>query len=261
LFFFPTKVKPTFLGQIKSSGGHEGPSGITVSLETESGQATETITQEGGIFYFTDAVKPQAATLSASHSRFSISKAIQIALGPENILAYAPVVTGYQLTGRVEENGLPMAGVSVDLVTQTGDLSDSVITGEDGNFIFNEVPAGIFVVKAFFEKDGAVFSIEPASQNIAVSNNDNNLGSAFRITGLTASGLVQTKSGSGLPDVEIFIDGIKSGKTDDKGEFMLVNVKPGVHEILAQKEDYDFVAVNVDINSNNPNIQAIRNVE
>ncbi|CBY18878.1 unnamed protein product [Oikopleura dioica] len=246
-----------YSGQIKSSGGHEGPSGITVSLETESGQATETITQEGGIFYFSNAVKPQAATLSASHSRFSISKAIQIALGPENILAYAPVVTGYQVTGRVEENGLPMAGVSVDLVTQTGDLSDSVITGEDGNFIFNEVPAGTFVVKAFFEKDGAVFSIEPASQNIAVSNNDNKLESAFRITGLTASGLVQTKSGSGLPDVEIFIDGIKSGKTDDKGEFMLVNVKPGVHEILAQKEDYDFVAVNVDINSNNPNIQAI----
>ena len=165
------------------------------------------------------------------------------------------------MTGRVEENGLPMRGVSVDLVTTTGDLAGSVTTGEDGSFLFNEVPAGSFIVKAFFEKDGAVFSIEPASQNIAVSNDDNALASPFRITGLTASGLVQTNSGSVLPDVEIFIDGERSGKTDNKGEFMLVNVKPGVHEILAKKEDFEFNAVNVDINSKNPNIQAIRNVE
>ena len=51
----------------------------------------------------------------------------------------------------------------------------------------------------------------------------------------------------------------KSGKTNEAGEFVLANVKPGVHEILAQKATFEFVPVNVEINSKNPTVRAIRN--
>ena len=163
------------------------------------------------------------------------------------------------MTGRAEENGLPMSKVSLDLVTENGDLKDSTLTGEDGSFLFNEVPAGSFIVKASYEKDGAVFSIEPSSQPILVSNDDNVLSLPFQITGLTAFGKVETKPGSGLPQVDILVDGVKSGKTNEDGEFILANVKPGVHEILAQKAKFEFTPVNVEINSNNPTVRPIRN--
>ena len=52
---------------------------------------------------------------------------------------------------------------------------------------------------------------------------------------------------------------MKSGKTNEDGEFILANVKPGVHEILAQKAKFEFTPVNVEINSNNPTVRPIRN--
>ena len=65
-----------------------------VSLETAAGLRSSTETKEGGFFQFFDALEPQAATLSASHSRFSISKAVHLHLGSASFIGNSPVVTG-----------------------------------------------------------------------------------------------------------------------------------------------------------------------
>ena len=161
-------------------------------LVSESGEEFETKTGQAGQF-FTLPVTPGKYRLTATHTSFSISDPVDIELGNDLTLSGLPVITGYQISGRIEENSQAVQGVTFILSKDGIDISkiDSDVRGE---FVFNQIKAGTYQITPVYQTDISRFTVSPASQSITVSTDNFDLSSPFIVTGLSVSGFVQVKS-------------------------------------------------------------------
>jgi hypothetical protein len=134
-----------YSGSILSQGGDVGPAGITVELVSSTGETFKTITDVDGKFTTATPILPGKYRLSALHESFSISEPVDIELTSDTNLVGLPVITGYQVTGRIEEAGNAVKGVTFKL-KQEETVIGTVLSDETGKFTFDQVSAGVFRV-------------------------------------------------------------------------------------------------------------------
>ncbi|MBN2719159.1 MAG: carboxypeptidase regulatory-like domain-containing protein [Deltaproteobacteria bacterium] len=140
-------------------------------------------------------------------------------------------VTGVLASTIRDENGVPAAGVEV--VITNGDYQRTVITGRDGTFVVDDVPAGeveIAVTVAFYEpiRWTAVVDVSgEVSQETVPPMVASEMGSQIR-------GLVRNLEGDGVVATVSVTPGNVEVATSENGEFQL-NLQPGNYsvEILA----------------------------
>ena len=240
-----------YTGAILSEGSDIGPSGVTVRLQSADGDQLEVLTGENGVFNTEKPILPGNYQLSASHDSFSISDPVDLELTTDTNLVNLPVITGYQVTGSIEETGHPVHGVTF-MISLDGEVLQTVLSDNTGRFVFDKVKAGSYMVEAEYKTDQTKFTVEPVTQSIMVSNGNHELPNAFVVTGLNVFGTVSLKNGLPVKGAVITLDAKHSAVADDEGSFEISGIKPGEHQVHVTMEKLEFESMNVVITSEQP---------
>ena len=139
-------------------------------LVSESGEESETKTGPSGSFS-TPPVTPGKYRLTASHVSFSISDPVDLELGNNLALSGLPVITGYQISGRIEENDQPVQGVTFILSKDGNDIGN-IVSDVKGEFVFNQIKAGTYQITPVYQTGISRFTVSPSSQSITVSTDN-----------------------------------------------------------------------------------------
>lgn len=158
-------------GKVLSKGQRSGPAGVQVTLRKTGTEVEQTsLTQIGGKYAFTR-VLPGDYEIVASHPTWTLQKAstsVQVMNSNANTID-SLVVAGYDVLGSVRSDGEPMKGVLFLLFSSSVTKKDitgcnlslvegfqatdeaksflcSVVSGEDGSFIFSSLPSGEYTV-------------------------------------------------------------------------------------------------------------------
>lgn len=246
-----------YQGTITSLGSELGPSGISVTLTNSTGATFETETSRDGI-YKIGPVFPGQYSISAKHPLFSLSAPIQADLTTDPIIRSSPSVVGYQITGNVIENDQPIQNVKFNLYNKNDNREIAeTLSNENGEFIFEKIAVGTYVIKASFVSAGTVFTITPAEQTVVVDVENDSVTKKFHITGLTVSGTITDFDGEPIKEAEVNLNG-QIVQTNENGVYQLENVSPGSHKIQISKADWVFDEINVIVASSNPTIDKIK---
>lgn len=152
-----------------------------------------------------------------------------------------------EISGTIKDiNGNPLNEVSV-ITRNTVSLNDySTVTSEDGSYIFNGLPLGIYEVIGF--KNGyfsdttvtAVLSTGNTSQTADLED--------FIINTAVIKGKITDASGFPLSFTDVSVSGENgsgNAKTDSEGNYSITNLLPGTFFVFAELEDYTPASSNV----------------
>ncbi len=149
--------------------------------------------------------------------------------------------------------GLPLARsrVRLDAVTSTGVTAyASLLSGRTGNFVFYNLPEGLFVLTAqrdtYFPAGYGQRRAEGPGVPIAVSK-DSNLFTELRLRKLPAiTGRVLDENRVGIAGVSVLaypavapLRSIASATTDDRGIYRIPNLKPGKYFVRSATHTLD----------------------
>ena len=245
-----------YSGSIVSEGSDVGPAGVTVKLVSETGAEHQIVTGENGRFQtgISTPILPGKYRLSAAHDSFSISEPVDLELTSETELTNLPVITGYQVSGRIEETSQPVQGVTF-MLKKDDEILQSVLSDDRGQFVFDQVKAGVYQIEPEYKTEATKFTVAPASQSITVSTDNHDLKNVFVVTGLTVVGTVQLGNNQPVIGAAVSLDGKAAAVTDETGSFELTAVKPGKHNIHVVKEQLEFDVSEITITSDQPVLQ------
>ena len=190
--------KYTISGVIQDDEGDPVP-GVLVTL---SGDADDTVlTGVAGTFSFADLPNGDyTVTPTKSQWVFTpVSRSVTGLSEDTALAAFEGVGSIYSISGTI--SGDIATGVTVTL---SGDASDSVVTGGDGTYVFEDLPDGDYTVTPSLT--GYTFS--PASTNVTI-NNGNQSGKDFTSSEVTyaISGNVMDWEGADLEGVLVSVTG------------------------------------------------------
>ena len=131
------------------------------------------------------------------------------------------------------------------------------MSNKNGEFIFEKIAVGTYLIKASFVSGGTVFTITPSEQKIVVDVENDSVTKKFRITGLTVSGTIVDFENQPISGAEVNLNG-QVVQTNENGVYDLENVAPGNHKIQISKADWIFDETNVVVASSNPVIENIK---
>lgn len=144
------KFEATQLFDVRGSVTHRGRP--LAGVEVDGGSLGTQTTDDRGSFAFVDVPEGTAYSLALKKQKFVFDKAtVSGDSGPNDQARTFTARELFALRGRVIHRGQPMAGVEVD----GGELG-KVVTGEDGSYVFENVPEGAkYILTA--SRDGFVF--------------------------------------------------------------------------------------------------------
>ena len=244
-----------YSGAVVSSGSKVGPAGVTITL-TSGESVYEAVTAESGTFEV-GPILPGEYEVSAKHPHFSLSAPVKQNLESDCLIHQVPTVVGYQISGKVVENGQPVKGVTLSLIQNGADHGDT-LSDDSGAFFFEKIAVGTYIIKAsYVDADtGAQLTIEPEEQEITVSVDNADLVSNFEVTGMTVQGEVSDGLDNPLSNVLVKLGSLET-RTDENGQFALKKVKPGSHKVQLAAADYDFDEINLEVSSKKAVIHTI----
>lgn len=209
------------------------------------GQSTKVSCDKNGVFNF-EGVMPGNYVISAEHEYWNLigpETGLEITTGWESIKIDSVFsASGFRLKGTVQWIGNPMKGVFVSLFGPKGDFkihsqtseavevpsgvkslpSDSfeliltVKTDVNGNFVFENIPCGGFVLIPWLRSignDELLLQFEPPLKQVKVPFGDLVLSEPFKISSFLVTGNVQHKTTKkGVENVEVLINGTPSSK-------------------------------------------------
>ncbi|XP_048407987.1 BOS complex subunit NOMO1 [Stegostoma tigrinum] len=270
-------------GKVLSNGQTSGPAGVHVTLRKAGTVVDQTsLTQTGGKYVFTK-VLPGDYEIFASHPTWTLQKAstsVQVLNSNANAID-SLVVAGYEVVGSVRSDGEPMKGVVFLLFSssvtrqdtfgcnfspvegfQTADEASpflcSVVSGEDGSFIFPSLPSGEYVVVPFYRGERITFDVAPSRLDFSVAHNSLRIEPVFRVMGFSVTGRVlDGPNGQGVRYATVILSNQIKVTTKADGSFRLENMTAGTYSINTQKEHIFFEPVTVKIAPNTPQLADI----
>ncbi|XP_038675302.1 nodal modulator 1 [Scyliorhinus canicula] len=270
-------------GKVLSKGQISGPAGVHVNLRKVGRDVDQTsLTQTGGKYVFTK-VLPGDYEIFASHPTWTLQKAstsVQVINSNANTVD-SLVVAGYEVLGSVRSDGEPMKGVVFLLFSssvakqdisgcnsspvegfQTADEASSflcsVLSGEDGSFIFPSLPSGEYTVVPFYRGERITFDVAPSRLDFSVAHNSLRIEPVFRVMGFSVTGRVlDGPNGRGVRYATVVLSNQIKVTTKADGSFRLENMTAGTYTINTQKEHIFFEPVTVKIAPNTPQLADI----
>ncbi|XP_078097035.1 BOS complex subunit NOMO1 isoform X2 [Mustelus asterias] len=270
-------------GKVLSKGQSSGPAGVHVILRKVGKDVDQTsLTQTGGKYVFTK-VLPGDYEIFASHPTWTLQKAstsVQVINSNANTVD-SLVVAGYEVLGSVRSDGEPMKGVVFLLFSssvakqdisgcnlspvegfQTADETSSflcsVLSGEDGSFVFQSLPSGEYTVVPFYRGERITFDVAPSRLDFTVAHNSLRIEPVFRVMGFSVTGRVlDGPNGRGVHHATVVLSNQIKVTTKADGSFRLENMTAGTYTINTQKEHIFFEPVTVKIAPNTPQLADI----
>ncbi|XP_061181394.1 BOS complex subunit NOMO1-like [Saccostrea echinata] len=273
----------TVSGKVISKGQSDGPEGVTVTLlKTGTTSVLQTTTTgEGGAYSFSK-VMPGDYTVQATSTGYKFSQSeAKFTVKRDNVnVPSSVVISGYQVTGRVQSEGEAIKGVNFILFSKQfkkEDISDCkndipssfshsepvsplcyVVSGEDGSFVFPSLPVGDFFIVPFYKGEHIRFDVAPGKLDFHVPHSPFTIPEVFQVKGFSVTGKVlESSKGSGVGGAKVLIDGKQQATTEAGGKYHLENMKTGTYRIQVQKDNVFFDEISVKITPNTPQIQDI----
>ncbi|XP_032896163.1 nodal modulator 1-like [Amblyraja radiata] len=270
-------------GKVLSKGQSSGPAGVQVTLRKAGTEVEQTsLTQIGGKYAFTR-VLPGDYDIVASHPTWTLQKAstsVQVMNSNANTID-SLVVAGYDVLGSVRSDGEPMKGVLFLLFSSSVTKKDitgcnlslvegfqatdeaksflcSVVSGEDGSFIFSSLPSGEYTVIPFYRGERITFDVAPSKLEFSVGHDSLRIEPVFRVMGFSVTGRVLNgPNGQGVHRATVTLNNQIKVTTKTDGSFRLENMTAGTYTINTQKEHIFFEPVTVKIAPNTPQLADI----
>ncbi|CAL7942843.1 unnamed protein product [Xylocopa violacea] len=263
-------------GKVTSLGSDSGPKGVTVSLYKENDERVlvgETITMEGGIFYFTP-IQPGRYILIASHPTWMLKTdtvKVTVQEGNTELSDSSLVISGYDVSGRVTSEEEPVGGVTfvlfgngVAMNCATTPISKDletrkplchVVSDKSGKFVFPSLSPGEYKLVPYYAGAQTKFDVQPTELSFKVNHNSVVLRQGFKVTGFTVNGIVRTAiDGDPLPGAKVLLSHKQVGVTNENGKYVLDNMKAGQYTLKAESEDLLFNEKLVKISPSSPEL-------
>jgi protocatechuate 3,4-dioxygenase beta subunit len=261
-----------------------GAKGVTIKLFNDKGAVfANTATDENGVFTFSPIV-PGSYRVQASHSSWHFSKfehSVTVTTGNTKLPENALIVSGFNLEGSIAQPAvkiglliynkkgqsaqkcneqLPKSGVQQSL-SNVYDAQPFCFTnaGKNGEFSFNNLATGAYLILPFVDKNSIEFNITPASIEAVIKTDNVKLSEPFQISGFSASGkvLLSEKKKNGVSGAVIRINGKQVATTDSDGSYTLKNIQEGTYTLQITASDLKFNDENVKVTMTNPKITDI----
>ncbi|KAJ8246016.1 hypothetical protein GJAV_G00262750 [Gymnothorax javanicus] len=272
------------LGTVLSKGQQLGPAGVEVKLRKAGADGSiQTVrTQAGGKYTFFK-VLPGHYDITATHPSWTLEQSsTKVHVSNANAPAAVPlVVGGYDVSGEVRSDGEPMKEVTFLLFSGTVKQEDitgcntapvegsqsvgeslsylcSVLSREDGTFVFPSLASGAYTVIPFYRGERITFDVAPSRMDFKVEHNSLKLEPIFRVMGFSVTGRVlNSPDGEGVPDATVTLNNNIKVLTKEDGSFRLENMTAGTYTIRTQKELMFFEPITVKIAPNTPQLPDI----
>lgn len=281
--------------QVKSVNSPDGPSGVSLSLLSKVNNdlvIKQNITEPGGSFQLNQ-VLPGQYIIQVNQPNWKFSKKqieVEVLDRVLNIDDSIQVL-GYSVSGKVQSDDTPISGVrfllagkgiknvndlecskTVDAVSKALPLQAgfsflcSSLSDESGNFKFNSVPNGQYIVYTFYEAQNVRFELLPSSYSFEVSHSDLKLEQTFTIGGFTIFGQIvnKLKTDDLIENVRIDLIDLNDASNkfhvdslDQNGRFRVDNIKSSRYVFKVSSPNYVFPDVTHYIFPNSSNIPAI----
>ncbi|XP_073255709.1 BOS complex subunit NOMO3-like [Porites lutea] len=275
----------TLSGKVISKGREIGPAGVEISLHVTSGdKERKTVTTDGGFFSFAR-VMPGKYQVKASHASWSFENAeteVVVKSGNVNVVDKM-IVSGYDVKGHVLSDGEPIQDVGFLLFSKTvtqknlpgcEEIPSDVIenirkktdidtplcrvkSGVDGLFVFPSVPSGEYTLVPYYQGELITFDVVPSKLTFSVNYKSVVLKTPFQVHGFSVTGHILTPEGQGIGDVSISAGEGLTATTTAEGVYVLNNVTAGGYTIQANKENYFFNPIKVQVTPNTPRLPVI----
>ncbi len=202
-------------GRITNESG-AGMSGVTVTLS--GSQNTTAQTDNDGEYHFSGLPTSGVYHVTPTLTHYTMSPASLTLTTPTNDLAadFSGAFNFFDIGGRVADaEGIPLSGVTIAL---SGSLSATVITGDDGNYFFPNLPAdGDYAVAA--SRTSHAFT--PSGQTYHYLVADQTLNFTGTFVAHSISGFVVNVNNAPLAGIRLSLSGWQTGTTmtDSNGNF------------------------------------------
>ncbi|XP_029831947.3 nodal modulator 3 [Ixodes scapularis] len=271
-------------GKVVSHGLEEGPAGVTVELQgTGNSVLHTTVTGAGGAYTFSK-ILPGDYSLVASHPTWAFKQAkLSVKVADDNgRVARHLAVAGYDVRGEVVGEGDPVRGVHFVLTTDSASrptaapegcvksaprgfalpaglrLVCHVTSGEDGQFVFPTVAPGSYRLLPFYKAERIEFDMAPKQAAFSVGHGSYRFPAKFQVQGFSVSGKVlESPSGPGVAQAEVYLGGAKAATTDASGGFQLENMKAGQYVLQVRAGGMSFDPFPVRVSPNTPELPPI----
>ena len=290
----------TIFGKVFSYNSLAGPKGVHITLRSKANKNVikQNVTVDDGLYEFHE-VLPGQYLIEASHDHWKFLKnTIVVDVVDDNInhrQASEPsdqlCSLGYSVVGKVVSEGRPIRGVQFALFsenhkppfplgcqeTKPSFLSSLKInskyhylcytlSNEDGQFEFEFLPSGKYIVHSFYDTQNIRFEVVPHQYEFEITNNDKDVGVLFEIGGFSVFGQILNKLNPNdkMENARIqFID--ENKRYDDievlvkesNGKFSVNNIKTSNYLIKTTLDRYQFDDIKFLISPNSPNIPLI----
>jgi len=245
------------------SNESSGPSGVKLTfylVEGEKLTELKSVLSDNGKFGFSN-VFPGKYKVVASHENYKLTKTeqiIDVAWG--NVELPEPfIVTGYSITGKLENSGSPVKGVDVFLYSTkkkevacntpepgsiTPERSDVLLcasqSDEQGAFSFDGLPCGGYTVVPFYKRKTTTFDVSPVEASVSVLHGITAMPEPFQVVGFSASGRVVDRTSTGISGATITVNNVEKAVTDEHGYYTIDKVTTGNYSVQATKLHYFF---------------------
>ena len=148
--------------------------------------------------------------------------------------------------------GVGLSGVNISLSSGV-----STVSGEDGSYIFTEVPKGNYTITPF----SGNYSFNPENRNVTVENAGvtgmDFTGSISIAETYTISGKVQSFGGVGLSGVSISLSSGASTVSGEDGSYSFTDVPKGNYTITPSSGKYTLNPDNINVTVDNANVSGM----
>lgn len=187
-----------------------------------------------------------------------------ININKSNYFSQVLVINGFKVNGSVEADQEPLENVMILIYTTDSELVKNykcdeansydlsqysfnnnipfciTTTNKNGQFTFNNIPYGKFLVRPYYADKYITYEVEPEFKEIQVEHNDYVFEHPFQVTNFSIFGRVVNSLKIGIPNVTIKIDGQVKTVTDKDGIYKLEHLSAGNYDLEATADDYFF---------------------
>lgn len=245
-----------------------------------------TISDQTGVFYFTPVI-PGKYSIKVSRDNWHFEQSEQtvvVSSGNTELPKNSFVVSGFNVRSNIKtDNGqtsqievllyaakggatptkcssvnLPVS-VQSNIAKFEGKASCSAKIDSNGNFVFNAIPTGKYLLRAVVAQKSSVrLHIQPEFVEIDVLKESVELRDSFEVTGFSIEGRVLTSAnGKGVAGAKIKLNGKDVATTHTDGSYTLSNIQSGSYAIQVSAENVQFTDRTVKISSAEPKLPDI----
>ncbi|XP_017778651.1 PREDICTED: nodal modulator 1 [Nicrophorus vespilloides] len=264
-------------GKVESAGSDDGPIGVNVELKSNN-EIRKTVTTDKGVFFFTP-VYPGTYEITISHPKWKFVKDIlpvTVTEGNTELPQKSLIVAGYDLTGSIKSEDVPIVGAHIALYADPDNQNPSVrgcdksdlkvfkakgflchaVSDTNGNYLFPSLSNGKYYVVPFYKGQSVHF--EPNKIEFTISHDGVTLKKSFEIAGFSVTGRVlNAPNGAPLEGAEIMINGKSIGTTSSSGTYNLEKIKAGTYTIQVVASDYKFESQSMKVS---PSVNELPNI-